>query len=96
MGFKNYSKKDDKEIKHKVVKKIGVLDSDSPNSKELRVVEWNGSVKYDIRSWKQNEDGTETPLKGITLDGEELQSLFDILTEMNEDDESEAEEDEEI
>ena len=90
MGFKSYGTKKKDELKYKVVEKIGVLDSDSPNPKELRVVDWNGSVKYDIRPWKQNEDGTEIPLKGITLDQEELQSLFDILTEMNEeDDESE-------
>lgn len=87
--FKNYGSKKKDELKYKVVEKIGVLDSDSPNPKELRVVDWNGSVKYDIRSWKQNEDGTETPLKGITLDQEELQSLFDILTEMNEDENEE-------
>lgn len=87
--FKNYGSKKKDELKYKVVEKIGVLDSDSPNPKELRVVDWNGSVKYDIRSWKQNEDGTETPLKGITLDQEELQSLFDLLTEMNEDENEE-------
>jgi len=89
MAFKSYGSKKKDELNYTVVEKIGILDSDSPNPKELRVVDWNGSVKYDIRPWKQNEDGTETPLKGITLDQEELQSLFDILTEMNEDDESE-------
>ena len=49
----------------------------------------NGDAKFDLRQWKQNEDGTETPLKGIVLDQEELQSLFDILTEMNEDESEE-------
>ena len=84
MGFKSYGTKKKDELKFNVVDKIGVLDSDSEYPKELRVVDWNGSVKYDLRSWKQNEDGTETPLKGITLDQEEIQSLFDLLTEMNE------------
>lgn len=92
MGFKSYSSKKKDELKFTVVEKIGVLDSDSPNPKELRVVAWgNNEPKYDIRNWKQNEDGTETPLKGLTFDQEELQSLFDILTEMNEEDESEVE-----
>lgn len=71
MAFKSYgsSRKKD-ELKYEVVEKLGVLDSDSPNSKELRVVVWgdNSNPKYDLRSWKQNEDGTETPLKGITFD----------------------------
>lgn len=89
MGFKNYTSKADKGLKYEVIEKIATLDSDSPNPKELRVVRWNnGDAKYDLRSWKQNEDGTETPLKGVVLDYEELQSLFDILTEMNDEDES--------
>lgn len=93
MAFKDYGvKSNKKEIKYEVIEKIGVLDSDSANPKELRIVRWNqGDVKFDLRQWKQNEDGTETPLKGIVLDQEELQSLFDILTEMNEDDEEEDE-----
>lgn len=92
MGFKSYSSKKKDELKYAVVEKIGVLDSDSPNPKELRVVAWgNNDPKYDIRNWKQNEDGTETPLKGITCDSEELYSLYEILRKMNEDNESEVE-----
>ena len=89
MAFKNYGvNSNKKEIKYEVIKKLGILDSDSPNPKELRVVRWNdGDAKYDLRNWKHNEDGTETPLKGVVLDSEELQSLFDILTEMNESEE---------
>ena len=85
MAFKSYGTKKKDELKYEIIDKLGVLDSDSEYPKELRVVKWGNSIKYDLRSWKQNEDGTETPLKGITLDQEELQSLFDILTEMNED-----------
>jgi hypothetical protein len=92
MGFKNYGTKKKDELKYTVVEKIGVLDSDSPNPKELRVVAWgDNEPKYDVRSWIQNEDGSETPCKGITFDSEELYSLFEILQEMNEDDESEVE-----
>lgn len=86
MGFKSYGTKKKDELKYTVVEKIGVLDSDSPNPKELRVVAWgDNDPKYDIRNWKQNEDGTETPLKGITFDSEELYSLYEILRKMNED-----------
>lgn len=89
MAFKDYGVKNNKkEIKYEVVERLGILDSDSPNPKELRVVRWNdGDAKYDLRNWKQNDDGTETPLKGIVLDQEELYSLYEILKEM--DDESE-------
>lgn len=90
MAFKNYGTKKKDELKYEVVEKLGILDSDSPSPKELRVVIWgDNDPKYDIRQWKQNEDGTETPFKGITLDNEELYSLYEILKEMNEDDESE-------
>ena len=63
-----------------VVKKIGTLDSDSSMPKELRLISWNGAKpKYDLRGWN-NEKMT----KGVTLDEEELRSLFEILREMYE------------
>ena len=93
MGFKNYgSKKKDNEIKYEVLKVFGQLDSDSKMPKELRLISWNGkSPVYDLRGWGTDDEGNVTMTKGVTMDGEELQSLFDILTEMNEDDESEDE-----
>ena len=88
MAFKSYSTKEKKELKYEVIEKFGELDSDSTYVKELRLISWNSKDPvYDLRGWKTNEDGTESMTKGITLDAEELQSLFDILTEMN--DESE-------
>lgn len=91
MAFKNYGKgKTDKGLKYEVLKVFGTLDSDSKMPKQLRLISWNGNEpKYDLRGWSVDEDGNETMSKGITLDGEELQSLFDILTEMNEEEESE-------
>lgn len=84
MSFKSYGTKKEDGLEFTVIEKLGVLDSDSANPKELRVVAWgNNSPKYDIRQWKQNEDGTEKPLKGMTLDSEELFSLYEILHEMN-------------
>ena len=91
MSFKDYrtSKKKD-ELNYEVHKVFGVLDSDSATPKELRLVSWNnGNIKYDLRPWKQNEDGTETPLKGLTFDQEELYSLYELLQEMTDEDESE-------
>lgn len=69
-----------KEIKYEVVKKIGVLDSDSTMPKELRIISWNGNPeKYDLRSWRTDKDGNEVCGKGVTMDAEELASLYEIL-----------------
>ena len=69
-----------KEIKYEVIKKIGTLDSDSTMPKELRIISWNGnSEKYDLRSWRINKDGEEVCGKGLTMDYEELASLYEIL-----------------
>ena len=87
MGFKNYNtKKKDNEIKYEVLKVFGTLDSDSKMPKQLRLISWNGKAPvYDLRGWGTDDEGNVTMTKGVTMDGEELQSLFDILTEMNED-----------
>ena len=90
MAFKSYStngKKKD-ELTYKVIEKFGVLDSDSKMPKELRLIAWgDGEPKYDLRPWGVNEDGTEKCGKGITLDAEELQSLYEILKEMDDEEE---------
>jgi hypothetical protein len=88
MGFKNYSSKKEKEIKYEVLKVFGKLDSDSKMPKELRLISWNGKDPvYDLRGWGTDAEGNVTMAKGVTMDAEELQSLFDILTEMNEESE---------
>lgn len=74
-----------KEIKFEVIKKIGVLDSDSKSPKELRLISWNGAdAKYDLRNWWTDKEGNEKTGKGLTLDNEELYSLYEILKEMYE------------
>lgn len=73
-----------KEIKYEVKEKLGTLDSDSTMPKELRIISWNsGPDKYDIRGWKQDNDGNYIKMtKGITFDREELYSLYEILKEL--------------
>ena len=49
---------------------------------KLRFISWNGNEpKYDLRSWKEDENG-EKCSKGITLTGEELESLLCLLKEI--------------
>ena len=51
---------------------------------ELRFISWNGNEpKYDLRPWKETDEG-EMCSKGITLSGEEMENLLDILTKMAE------------
>lgn len=74
-------------ISYEVKGKIGTLDSDSIMPKELRLVSWNnGPDKYDLRSWKTKDDGSEICGKGLTLDREELFSLYEILKNLFEED----------
>lgn len=70
-------------ITYEVKEVIGTLDSDSTMPKELRIISWNnGPDKYDLRGWGTDKDGNEKMTKGITLDKEELESLYDILNNM--------------
>lgn len=86
MGFKSYGTKKKEDLKYEVLKVFGKLDSDSKMPKELRLISWNGRPPvYDLRGWGTDDEGNITMTKGVTMDGEEIQSLFDILTEMNED-----------
>ena len=76
---KSGTKKD--EIKYKVIEECGTVgERNGDYIVKLRYVSWNdGDPKYDIRPWKQNEDGSERPSKGITLSGEELEELGKII-----------------
>lgn len=84
MAIKKSNAKANDEIKMEVLEKCGVI-SEGANgwTTELRYVAWNGKEpKYDLRSWKEKDDGTEICGKGITLTGEELEELGKIISEM--------------
>ena len=61
-------------IKFKILNDYGSLGGS--DSTYFRFIDWNGFEKYDIRRW--SEDGTE-PFKGITLNEDELETLYDLL-----------------
>ena len=70
------------ELKFEIVKELGVL-SQSPSgwSKELNLVSWNGrDPKYDIREWAPNH---EKMGKGVTMTGDEVLLLRDLLNEID-------------
>lgn len=79
MTIKKTTKKAD-EINYKVIEDFGLLGTRGNYELRLRLVAWNGNeAKYDIRPWKDDPDRGEICGKGITLSGEELEALKDIL-----------------
>lgn len=70
-----------KEFKYDVIEKISTFERNGGYNLELRYISWNGNEpKYDLRTWKQNDDGTEKCGKGITLTEEELMHLGESIT----------------
>ncbi|MDD2418072.1 MAG: YdbC family protein [Oscillospiraceae bacterium] len=70
------------ELKYEVVKSLGTI-SQAPSgwSKEVNLVSWNDrDPKYDIRDWAP--DHTKMG-KGITLTGDEIILLRDLLNEID-------------
>lgn len=45
---------------------------------ELNRVKWNGHECLDLRRWKKDENGERIPLKGITLNEDDMQVIGDI------------------
>ena len=70
------------DIKFEIEKELGSI-SESPKgwTKELNLISWNGKdAKYDLRDWAPEH---EKMGKGVTLSGDELKKLRDVLNRMN-------------
>lgn len=68
-----------KEIQFEIIKELGVI-KEGKYSKEVNLVSWNEKKPvYDIRNISNDENGTKIPLKGISLNIEEIRILKDIL-----------------
>ena len=66
----------EREITFEITERIAVLSDNGIVSKELNMVSYNGArPKYDLRSWKDLEDGKRKPLKGLTMTAEEMDTL---------------------
>ena len=64
-------------VAYEIKKNIGVISEGKAGwKKELNIVKWSGSEKYDIRSWDEDHEKCS---KGITLDQDELEALYGIL-----------------
>jgi hypothetical protein len=66
------------DIKYEITQELGVLsESKSGWTRELNLVSWNGAApRFDIRDWAP---GHEKMGKGISLNGEELAKLKQLL-----------------
>lgn len=81
---KNAVKKD--EIKYTVLEECGVVQTRKGGYElKLRYMQWNDhDPVYDLRPWRVNDQGEEICGKGITLTGEELENLGNIIAKMME------------
>lgn len=80
------SGKSNEGIKYEVIEECGLVAKRSGDYElKLRYVSWNGKEpKYDLRPWKVNDEGEEICGKGITLSGEELEALWNLIKGMEE------------
>jgi hypothetical protein len=69
------------DIKYELKEEIGVISEDARGwHKELNLVSWNDHPpKYDIRDWSVDHAKMG---KGVTLTGEEIKQLRDILNKI--------------
>ena len=74
------------EINYKVLEECGtVAERKGGYELKLRFMQWNDrDPVYDLRPWKVNDQGEETCGKGITMSGEELEALGNIIAGMME------------
>ena len=86
MGFyKGSNAKENDEFKYEVLQECGTISTNEKGwVKKLRLISWNGKEpKYDIRAWKETEDGERMSKPG-GLTGAELEALYGILKRMAE------------
>ena len=85
MAFKKSTTTTTTEPIYKVLEECGTLSTNAKGwSLKLRYISWNGKdPKYDLRSWVKDETGEKCG-KGITMTGDELEALLNILKKMEE------------
>lgn len=80
MAFKKTNTKAT-EVKFEVIEDYGVVGMRGDYELKLQYISWNdGDPKYDLRPWKDGKCQ-----KGITLSGDELEGLYNILQKIAED-----------
>jgi hypothetical protein len=69
------------DIKFEIKEELGVIsESNKGWKKELNLISWNGATpKYDLRDWSPEH---EKMGKGITLNADEVQELYKLLSKI--------------
>lgn len=85
MGIKKTESTTENKITFTTIEKCGVISQKGNFSIELRYGSWgNNPPKYDLRTWEKAKDG-EKSKRGLTLSGEELIALGNLISKMNAD-----------
>lgn len=70
-------------VECKKEKELGIISLSGDYQLELNLVSWNGkSVKYDLRRWHLEADGSYRPCKGVSLTAPEIAKLKTLLDEI--------------
>ena len=90
MSFSKYTtqkqQKAKEEPKYKILRHFRKLTNEEGKwNKELNLISWNdGPPKFDIRPWKEDENGERQMMKGITLNEVEAENLLALLQKIAE------------
>lgn len=73
-----------KEISYEIIEHIGIIAKKGMHTKEVNILSWNGREPVcDIRVWRNGEDGTKSPLKGISFNNADLLVLKELLSDVD-------------
>lgn len=74
----------EKIVSYEIVEHVGVISERRGYQKEVNIIAWGGrQPAYDIRNFRILKDGTKTPMRGITLDQEDMAALKELLAEVD-------------
>ena len=73
----------DQDFRCDVKERIKVLGENGKYTQELTIIAWNNfEGKYDIRRWKETNNGEKIATKGISLTAAELENLKEALNQI--------------
>ena len=74
----------DEKISYEIIKHIGTIAKRKGYQKEVNIIAWScRKPTYDIRNFRVLKDGTKTPMRGITLDKDDMIALKELLSGVN-------------
>lgn len=72
------------DFKYEIKDSFGKISENGDWTKELNLISYGDAApKFDIRSWRIDEDGIKKMSKGITLNKKEVVALRDLLNSLS-------------